>query len=82
MKRIRDAQTILGTLEDGKAIQALSKELVETLAYLKEHSADRPKARVKGIELAGYACFLIFFLTLFAALWGVQDSDIIQLLNR
>jgi len=34
------------------------------------------------IELAGCAFFIIFFLTLFAALWGVQDSDIIQLLNR
>jgi len=34
------------------------------------------------IELAGYACFLIFFLTVFAAVWGVQDADIIQFLRR
>jgi len=34
------------------------------------------------IELAGYAFFIIFFFTIFAALWGVQDADIIQLFNR
>jgi len=34
------------------------------------------------IELAGYAFFIIFMLTIFAALWGVEDADMIQFLRR
>ncbi len=48
MKKIRDAQTIIGMLEHGDAAAELSKEITETLAKLKELSGDRPKAKVKG----------------------------------
>lgn len=48
MKRIRDAQTIIGSLEDGEAVAALSKELTETLADLKAQCGNRPKAKAKG----------------------------------
>lgn len=48
MKRIRDAQTIIGSLEGGTAAEALSNELTETLAALKEHCGGRPKAKAKG----------------------------------
>ncbi len=48
MKRIRDAQTIIGMLEGGEVAAHLSTEIVETLAKLKELSGDRPKAKVKG----------------------------------
>lgn len=48
MKKIRDAQTIIGALEDGEAVAALSKELVDTLADLKAQCANRPKAKAKG----------------------------------
>lgn len=48
MKKIRDAQTIIGSLEDGEAIAAMSKELTETLADLKEQCGNRPKAKAKG----------------------------------
>lgn len=48
MKKIRDAQTIIGMLEGGEVAAELSKEITETLARLKELSGDRPKAKVKG----------------------------------
>jgi len=48
MKRIRDAQTIIGALENGEAAAELSKEITETLAALKEQGGGRPKAKVKG----------------------------------
>lgn len=38
MKRIRDAQTIIGSLEGGEVAHALSQEIVDTLAALKEHA--------------------------------------------
>jgi hypothetical protein len=48
MKRIRDAQTIIGALEGGEAAAELSKEITETLAALKEQTGGRAKAKVKG----------------------------------
>jgi hypothetical protein len=48
MKRIRDSQTIIGMLEGGEAASALSSEITETLAKLKDLSGDRPKSKVKG----------------------------------
>lgn len=48
MKRIRDSQTIIGMLEGGEAAAALSTEITETLAILKEQSGDRPKSKIKG----------------------------------
>lgn len=48
MKKIRDAQTIIGMLEGGEVAQALGTEIVETLAKLKELAGDRPKAKTKG----------------------------------
>ncbi|GHE50824.1 hypothetical protein GCM10019059_07400 [Camelimonas fluminis] len=48
MKRIRDAQTIIGMLEGGETAAALGEELIATLAALKEHAGDRPKAKAKG----------------------------------
>jgi hypothetical protein len=48
MKRIRDAQTIVGMLEGGKLAQDMSTELVDTLKWLKELSDERPKTKIKG----------------------------------
>lgn len=48
MKKIRDAQTIIGMLEDGEVAAALGTEITETLAKLKELCAGNPKAKVKG----------------------------------
>lgn len=48
MKRIRDAQTIIGSLEGGEVAAALGQEIVDTLQALKEHAGDRPKAKAKG----------------------------------
>jgi hypothetical protein len=48
MKRIRDAQTIIGALEGGDAAAELSREITETLAALKEQTGSRPKAKAKG----------------------------------
>ena len=48
MKRIRDAQTIIGMLEDGELAAALGSEITETLAKLKDLSGNRPKNKVKG----------------------------------
>lgn len=48
MKRIRDAQTIIGMLEGGEVAASLGTEITETLAKLKELSGDRPKSKVKG----------------------------------
>lgn len=48
MKRIRDSQTIIGALEGGEVAAVLSKEIIETLLALKEHTGGRPKAKAKG----------------------------------
>lgn len=48
MKRIRDAQTIIGALEMGAVSDALSSEITKTLQALKELSGDRPKNKMKG----------------------------------
>lgn len=48
MRRIRDAQTIIGMLEGGEVAQAFASELTETLAKLKELAGDRPKSKAKG----------------------------------
>lgn len=48
MKRIRDAATILGMLEQGEVAGAFSAEITETLAKLKELAGERPKAKAKG----------------------------------
>ena len=48
MKKIRDAQTIIGMLEGGELAAALSDDITETLAKLKGLSGDRPKNKVKG----------------------------------
>ena len=48
MKRIRDAATIVGSLEGGEAAADLSKEITDTLAYLKELCGGRPKVKAKG----------------------------------
>lgn len=48
MKRIRDSSTIIGTLEQGEAVQKLSREITETLMDLKEQTGDRPGVKIKG----------------------------------
>ncbi|MEQ1951001.1 hypothetical protein [Mesorhizobium sp. CN2-181] len=48
MKKIRDAQTIIGMLEGGELAAALGSEITDTLAKLKEMSGNRPKNKVKG----------------------------------
>lgn len=48
MKRIRDAQTIIGILEGGALAPALSKEITETLSELNDHSTDNPRKKIKG----------------------------------
>lgn len=48
MKKIKDAQVIIGMLEDGELAADLGKEITETLAKLKELAGDRPKAKIKG----------------------------------
>lgn len=48
MKRIRDAQTIIGMLEGGEVAAALGAEITETLSKLKELAGDRPKSKAKG----------------------------------
>lgn len=48
MKKIRDAQTIIGMLEDGEVAAALGTEITETLAKLKELCGGNPKTKVKG----------------------------------
>lgn len=49
MKRIRDAQTIIGMLEGGELAAALSNDISETLAKLKELGEIMGrKAKVKG----------------------------------
>lgn len=48
MKRIRDSQTIIGSLESGEVSASLSREITETLQALKEHTGGRPKAKAKG----------------------------------
>ncbi len=48
MKRIRDAQTIIGALEDGDLAGDLSREITDTLKILKEQCGNRPKAKAKG----------------------------------
>lgn len=48
MKRLRDATTIIGVLDHGDVAADLGREILETLADLKEQSGDRPKVKVKG----------------------------------
>lgn len=49
MKKIRDAQTIIGMLEGGELAQALSGDITETLTKLKSLSDTMGrKAKVKG----------------------------------
>lgn len=49
MKKIRDAQTIIGMLEGGELAQALSTDIQDTLARLKDLSDQMGrKAKVKG----------------------------------
>lgn len=48
MKKIRDAQTIIGMLEGGELAAALGAEITETLAKLKDIAGNRPKNKVKG----------------------------------
>ena len=48
MKRIRDAQTIVGMLEGGELNAALSSEITATLAKLKEMSSENHKKSFKG----------------------------------
>lgn len=48
MKRIRDAQTILGMLENGELNKDASRELNETLAELCELSKASSKSKIKG----------------------------------
>ena len=48
MKRIRDATTVIGLLDRGDVAAALSKEMTETLAALKESLGGRKKAKAKG----------------------------------
>ena len=48
MKRIRDAQTIVGMLEGGELNAALSGEITETLSKLKTMSEENHKKTFKG----------------------------------
>lgn len=48
MKRIRDAQTIIGALEGGEVAAELSTTITDALAKLKEMAGNRPKAKIKG----------------------------------
>lgn len=48
MKRIRDAQTIIGTLEDGDLANEVSNQITDALRQLKEQCGNRPKAKAKG----------------------------------
>lgn len=48
MKRIRDSQAIIGSLEGGETAAELSRVITDTLAKLKELGGDRPKAKIKG----------------------------------
>lgn len=48
MKRIRDAQTIIGTLESGEVAAELGRQITDALAKLKEIAGDRPKVKAKG----------------------------------
>lgn len=48
MKRIRDAQTIIGSLESGTLSNELGSTITAALAKLKEQCGNRPKAKAKG----------------------------------
>lgn len=48
MKRIRDAQTIIGMLESGTLAQELGTTITDALAKLKDQCGNRPKATAKG----------------------------------
>lgn len=48
MKRIRDAQTIIGSLENGELSVELGSAITTALATLKEQCGNRPKAKAKG----------------------------------
>jgi aminoglycoside phosphotransferase family enzyme len=48
MKRIRDAQTIVGMLEDGDFANDLGKAITDMTAELKQRCGNRPKAKMSG----------------------------------
>lgn len=48
MKHIRDAQTIIGALEDGDVAAELSQAIQDTLSQLHAQCEGRAKAKVKG----------------------------------
>lgn len=48
MKRIRDSQTVIGSLEHGETAAELTRMITKTLAELKELAGNRPKNKVKG----------------------------------
>lgn len=48
MKRIRDAQTIIGTLESGEVSAELGRQITDALSKLKEIAGDRAKVKAKG----------------------------------
>lgn len=48
MKRIREAQTIIGSLEHGETAAELTRIITKTLSELKELAGNRPKHKVKG----------------------------------
>ena len=48
MRRIRDAQTIIGTLEDGDVASELGAKITDAVMQLKERTGGRPKAKAKG----------------------------------
>lgn len=48
MKQIRDATTVIGSLEEGELVAALSAALTDTLKKLKEHAGNRAKSSAKG----------------------------------
>ncbi len=48
MKKIRDAQTIIGALEGGEFAADLGAAITDALAKLKEMAGNRPKAKAKG----------------------------------
>jgi hypothetical protein len=48
MKTIRDAQVLIGTLEQGELNRELSSELSKDLQFMAELSEENPKAALKG----------------------------------
>ncbi len=48
MRKIRDAQSIIGMLEGGDAASDLGREITETLCYLRDMVHGRQKGEAKG----------------------------------